>query len=554
MRTKILSFIFFTPFAFLGGAFTYAWLAEDITPDMVRGAAGIIGLNLDAAEIDSLLPDLEEARQDYLDNRKKMPDNSLAPSLVFDPLPKGFAVGDEQIPVRFSDPGKVELPAEPDGLAFYSINQLAALLRSGKVSSMELTRFFLERLKRFDDTLHCVISLTEERALEAARKADAELASGLDRGLLHGIPYGAKDLFSARGYRTTWGAMPYKDQRIDADAAVIQKLEEAGAILVAKLSLGALAWGDVWYGAKTRNPWDPETGSSGSSAGSAAAVAAGLVPFALGTETQGSIVSPSTVCGTTGLRPTFGRVSRHGAMTLAWSMDKVGPIGRSAEDCAIVFAAIHGPDGQDPSLIEAPFNYDAAFDPAGLKVGYLKSAFDDDYPFHAQDSAALETLRGLGIELIPVTLPDAPDLGIILSAEAAAAFDELTLSGRDDLMVRQIRNAWPNTFRAARFIPAVEYLQANRLRSRLIESMDSLFQQIDAYVHPSWASSSLYITNYTGHPCVVTPNGFLEDGKPTSISFTGKLFGEAALLSLAGAYQEATRWNQKHPPGFSGPE
>ncbi len=534
---------------FLFGALAFATL-DTIEPAMVRSAGQLIGLEMTDQEIDSLLPDLEAAREDYVSNRQQTPGNEVAPVLIFDPLPEGFSLPQTELPSRFRDPGPVSLPADRDELAFFTIPQLAALLRSGQITSEELTQFFLDRIRRFDDTLHCVISLTEERALEQARKADRELAAGLDRGLLHGIPYGAKDLLAAQGYRTTWGAMPYKDQRLDYDATVIQKLEEAGAVLIAKTTLGALAWGDVWYGGKTRNPWAPETGSSGSSAGSASAVAAGLVPFALGTETLGSIVSPSTVCGTTGLRPTFGRVSRHGAMALSWSMDKIGPIARSAEDCAIVLDAIRGGDGKDPSVIEAPFNYDTAFDPTNLRVGYLREAFEGNYPFHDQDSAALETLRQLGVQLIPISLPESPELGIILSAEAAAAFDELTLSGRDDLMVRQMRRAWPNTFRAARFIPAVEYLQANRLRRDLIEDMHAIFQEVDVYVNPSWASSSLSITNYTGHPCVVVPNGFLPDDSPTSITFTGKLFGEAELLRLAGLYQAATPWEEKHPPLF----
>ncbi len=340
--------------------------------------------------------------------------------------------------------------------------------------------------------------------------------------------------------------MPYKEQRLDYDAAVIEKLDEAGAVLCAKLTLGALAWGDVWYGEQTRNPWDTSRGSSGSSAGSASAVAAGLLPFALGTETLGSIVSPSTVCGTTGLRPTFGRVSRYGAMALSWSMDKIGPICRSAEDAAIVFNAIQGKDERDPFTFEAAFNYNDEFDPKTLSVGYIASDFERDYPFKEQDAEALQTLKKLGYKLVPLKLPDLPDLRMILSAEAAAAFDELTRSGRDDLLVRQIRRAWPNVFRAARFIPAVEYIQANRLRTQLIADMDKLFKQVDVYVNPSWASSSLSITNYSGHPCIALPNGF-RNGRPTSITFTGKLFGEAELLRFAKDFQDATDFHEKRP-------
>ena len=331
------------------------------------------------------------------------------------------------------------------------------------------------------------------------------------------------------------------------DATVIQKLEQAGAVLVAKTTLGALAWGDVWFGGMTRNPWDTESGSSGSSAGSASAVAAGLLPFAIGTETLGSIVSPSTVCGTTGLRPTYGRVSRHGAMALTWSMDKIGPIARSAEDCALVLQAIQGSDGKDLTVMDMPFSFRPLSSPKLLKVGYLKSAFEQEYAFKKQDSLALKRLRDQGVELIPIELPALPEISFILEAEAAAAFDELTRSNKDDELVRQIKNAWPNVFRKARLIPAVEYIKANRLRSQLKEEMKKVFEQVDVYVHPSWASSSLRITNFTGHPCVVVPNGFQENGRPTSISFTSNLFKEGDALALAQFFQKRTRWHKQHP-------
>jgi len=532
----------------LGSFVTY--VAEEITAEDIRAVAKVIGLEMSQAEIDSLLPGVTELRSDYEENRENLPDNAVAPALIFNPVIPGYDLPAEQEPLVFAKPEGVVIPENKNELAFFSVRELAELIRTRQVTSVELTRFFIERLKKHDPTLQCVISYTEELAMEQARRADRELEEGKYRGLLHGIPYGAKDLLATKTYKTTWGAMPYKDQVLDYDATVIQKLEEAGAVLVAKLTLGALAWGDVWYGGKTRNPWDTETGSSGSSAGSASAVAAGLVPFAIGTETLGSIVSPSTVCGTTGLRPTFGRVSRHGAMALVWSMDKIGPICRTVEDCGMVLAAIQGSDDKDPSVRDVPFNYDTGTDPTGLRVGYLKGAFEGNYPFKQQDSLALETLRSLGFELIPIELPEMPNLGMILSVEAAAAFDELTLSGKDDLMVRQIRNAWPNVFREARFVPAVEYLQANRLRNELMNEMGKVFEQVDVYVHPSWASSSLGITNYTGHPCVVLPNGFQENGRPTSITFTGDLFREGEVMSVARAYQEATEWNERHPEAF----
>lgn len=531
---------------FVLGAFTGNYFADKISADDARGAARIAGLELSESEIDSLLPGLEDARTSYLANRKNTPPNELGPALWFNPLLPGMKIPTGPDKVNFGKAPAVRLPQNREELAWYTVRELAELLRTRQISSEELTRFFLERLKKYDPQLHCVITLTEELAIQQAKRADVEIKAGKYRGLLHGIPYGAKDLLAAKKYKTTWGSVPYQDQVLDYDATVIKKLEAAGAVLCAKLTMGELAWGDVWFGEMTRNPWDTKTGSSGSSAGSASSVSAGLLPFAIGTETLGSIVSPSTVCGTTGLRPTYGRVSRYGAMALSWSMDKIGPICRSVEDCAIVFNAIQGPDPLDVSLIPAAFHYDATADPKQLKIGYLKKDFDRRYAFHDQDSVALEKLKSMGFQLIPIELPESPDLSIILSAEAAAAFDELTLSGRDDLMRRQIKNAWPNTFREARFIPAVEYLQANRLRTKLMQDMQKVFEQVDVYVHPSWGSRSLNITNHTGHPCVVVPNG-LRNGRPTSISFTGRLFEEGKILGLAKVYQEATGHHKQHP-------
>jgi Asp-tRNA(Asn)/Glu-tRNA(Gln) amidotransferase A subunit family amidase len=316
--------------------------------------------------------------------------------------------------------------------------------------------------------------------------------------------------------------------------------------------MGELAWGDVWFGGMTRNPWDTTKGSSGSSAGSASAVSAGLLPFAIGTETWGSIVSPSTVCGTTGLRPTYGRVSRTGAMALSWSMDKIGSICRSAEDLAIVFDIINGQDGMDQTLYEFPFNYQPEIDFSKLKIGYLKKDFDKQYDFHSQDSVTLAKLKELGAELIPIELPALPvnDLAIILSAEAGAAFDELTRSNRDTLLIKQIKDAWPNVVRASRFIPAVEYINANRIRYLIIQQMAEVMKKIDLYIAPSWEGDNLLLTNLTGHPCVVLPNGFSEDGTPTSITFIGRLFDEGRLIAFAKKYQDATNFHKKHPPIF----
>ncbi|MEP0774640.1 MAG: amidase, partial [Acidobacteriota bacterium] len=444
----------------------------------------------------------------------------------------------------------------PEDLAFLSVGELSALLRTRQVRAQELAELYLDRLRRLDEKLQCVVTLTPERALEQARRADRELAAGRWRGPLHGIPWGAKDLLAVRGYPTTWGAGPYRSQVLDEDATVVRRLDAAGAVLVAKLTLGELAMGDVWFGGTTKNPWKLEQGSSGSSAGSAAAVAAGLVGFAIGSETRGSILSPCTRCGATGLRPTFGAVPRTGAMALSWSMDKLGPIARTAQDCALIFDAIRGPDGADDTVVAAPFSWDPEADVRRLKVGYLASLFereggkDEDHEWRAHEREALEVLRRLGVELRPIELPDLPvdALSFILTAEAAAAFDELTRSGRDAELVRQDERAWPNIFRQARAIPAVEYIQANRVRRLAMQAMGRTLAGLDAYVSPTFGGANLPLTNLTGHPAVVLPVGFRADGTPTSITFCGNLFREDAALALAAAYQRATDHHRRRPP------
>ena len=409
----------------------------------IENAEKLFGLEFNDAERDSMLDNLITNIESYKSNRNIKLSNRIMPAILFNPLPVGFEFEKVHEQLIFSNYSYSKLPVNINDLAFYSIGELAELIRTKNFSSVELTKFFLDRLKKYDPLLKCVIVLTEERALEKAKFMDDELNAGKYRGLLHGIPFGVKDLFAAKDYKTTWGAMPYKDQIINEDAAVIKNLEEAGGVLVAKLTLGALAWGDVWFGGKTRNPWDITKGSSGSSAGPASAVSAGLIPFAIGTETWGSIVSPSTVCGVTGLRPTYGRVSRTGAMALSWSMDKIGPICRNTEDLAIVFNAITGKDGIDQTLYDVPFNYSPQIDLSKLRIGYLKNDFDKDYDFHKNDSLTLAKLRDLGAKLIPIKLPDLEvnNIAFILSAEAGAAFDELTRSNKDNLLVRQIKNA-----------------------------------------------------------------------------------------------------------------
>ena len=522
---------------------------KKITKDLIPNAEKIIGIEFTEAQRDSMTDELNDQLKNYENIRKIHLENSTPPSLLFNPIPEGFIIDKKQKPLKFSDYSYVKMPAKIEDLAFYSVGELAYLIKAKKVTSTQLTRMFLDRLKRIGPKLHSVISLTEERALKQAKKADEEISKGKYRGMLLGIPFGVKDLLSSKTYNTTWGAAPYKDQLIDEDAVVIKKLEDAGAILCAKLSMGELAMDDVWFGGLTRNPWDTTKGSSGSSAGSAATVSAGLLPFAIGTETWGSIVSPSTICGVTGLRPTYGRVSRTGAMALSWSMDKIGPICRNTEDLAIVFNAIQGVDGKDRTLYEAAFNYQPKVDLKKLKIGYLKSDFDKKYQFHLNDSLALKMLEELGAQLIPIEIPSIAtnDIAIILTAEAGASFDELTRSHKDDMLARQFKGAWPNIFRGSRFIPAVEYINACRIRYLLIQEMQKLMQKIDVYLAPSLEGDNLLLTNLTGNPCVVVPTGFVDKSTLSSISFIGRLFDEGKLIAVAKAFQDATDFHKKHP-------
>ncbi len=523
-----------------------------VTGEMVVCAESLVGLQFTPIEIDSMLDYLDDDLEFYDSLRTITINNDVPPALDFDPVLPGMTINIEQKPIAFSPPKITKRPRKLEDLAWYSVRDLGELIRTRQVTSMELTKLCIDRLKRYGPTLHCVITLTEDLAYRQAQAADSEIAAGRYRSPLHGIPYGAKDLLAVHGYKTTWGSAPYKDQAIDLDATVIQKLDSVGAVLVAKLSMGELAWGDVWYEDTTRNPWSPKTGSSGSSAGSASAVSAGLVPFAIGTETWGSIVSPSTVCGVTGLRPTFGRVSRYGAMALSWSMDKIGPICRNVEDCAIVFDAIRGADGRDRAAVDMPFNYAPDVDYKKLRVGYLKNDFAADTSFKKCNLAALRKIERLGAELVPIELPRMPinSLQIILLAESAAAFDELTRSGRDDFMARQVKDAWPNVFRVSRFIPAVEYIQANRARVLLMREMARLFDRIDLYVAPSFQGDNLLANNLTGHPCVVVPTGRTREHDWASITFIGRLYDEGTILAFAKKYQDATGFQREHPPLF----
>ncbi|HET9636038.1 MAG TPA: amidase [Gemmatimonadaceae bacterium] len=535
----------------------------DITVDTIASAEEVAGLHFDQQERELMLDGLKQQEQ-RIEALHKIPlDNSVSPAIKFDPVPPGRKIAPPvHRPMVRSKTAARAVPADLEELAFLPVTELSELVRHRRVTSTQLTEMYLARLKKYDPVLRCVISLTEERALKQAAAADAEIKRGHYRGPLHGIPWGAKDLLAVRGYKTTWGAGPFKDQVIDTDATVVQRLDEAGAVLVAKLTLGELAQGDIWFGATTKNPWKIDQGSSGSSAGPASATAAGLVGFSIGSETLGSISSPSTRCGTTGLRPTFGRVPRTGAMALSWTMDKLGPICRSVEDCAMVLDAIYGPDGKDNTVIPADYHWNAHLSPKSLRIGFVKSAFDlpqidpadPKRTLHGTkkfDDAALDVFHRMGIHLIEIDLPDVPydAMRIILSAEAAAAFDELTRSDRDKELVQQGKFDWPNSFRTSRFIPAVDYVNANRVRTMAIQQWDDLMRKVDVIVTPTGAAnlSQLVATNLTGHPAVIVPNGFRDDGTPVSLTFLGGLLEEAKVLAVAKAYQDATGFHLRHP-------
>ncbi len=525
---------------------TYA-TGDIITPETVAEAEKIVGVRFSASERVQIARSAAGQRRRFEQRRSVgfLP-NGLPPTTLFNPLLPGMKAPVVASRVSLGEREMRPLPDSDVDIAFAPVTELSAWIQARELSCERLTRIYLERLKRLDSTLHCVVTLTEEPALEQARRADREIAAGKYRGALHGIPWGAKDLLETDGIRTTWGAMPYKDRVGAGDAYVVRKLEEAGAVLVAKLTLGALAMGDVWFDDVTRNPFNPEQGSSGSSAGSAAATAAGLVGFALGTETLGSIVSPCMRCGTTGLRPTFGRVARTGAMALCWSLDKIGPICRTVEDTALVLAAINGADAGDPSSVNVPFHYDAALPLESVKVGWSPSWFQGRASAH--DRRALETVRELGVTLVEVDLPDEPvhSLRTILRTESAAAFEELSLSDRDDELVRQSAGAWPNSFRSAWFVPAVELIQADRLRRRVMERMAEVFEKADLLICPSFAADLLTTTNFTGHPSLTLRTGFREDGTPDGITLWGGLFDEGTLCCVGRALEEALSvWDRR---------
>ncbi|WP_165074087.1 amidase [Paludisphaera rhizosphaerae] len=517
--------------------------AADVTPEMVRAAEWIAGVTFTDAEREQVARSARGSLARFEALRKVDVDYDVSPAIQFNPAP-GLkpAEGVTRNQARPIASATIERPTSEEDLAFLPVAKLAELVRARKVSSVELTKLYLSRLRRFDPLLKCVVTLTEELALKQAEAADAEIAAGKYRGPLHGIPWGAKDLIAYPGYPTTWGAPQFKDRVIDRKATVAARLEEAGAVLVAKLSMGALAMGDRWHGGMTRSPWDPRRGSSGSSAGSASAAAAGLVGFAIGSETLGSIISPCRACGCTGLRPTFGRVSRHGCMSLSWTMDKLGPITRSVEDCALILDAIHGHDGLDPTAVDQPFAWPPAVDLSRIKVGVPAL---QDRPVDDRPEVAL--LRGVGIETVPIELPTrypASAISLMLGTEAAAVFDGLTRGH-----VTEGLNEWPETFRVGQLTPAVEYLRAARVRTLLMNDMAKLFEKVDAFL--AWGSPDLTITNLTGHPSVIFPIGLTDrDGRPTPrlLTLTGRLYDESTLLSIALACESAAADPSRRPP------
>ncbi|MCX6193871.1 MAG: amidase [Cytophagales bacterium] len=503
--------------------------AQAQTKSDLSGAANLFDLTFTTQELDTLYSDVVDNLANYKAMHALSLNNNVPLSLWQNPKLPGMKFDQTQRPVVWPAV-RVTLPKNRNDLAFYSIDQLAHLIKTKQITSVELTKFFIERIKKHGETLQCVISIQEDLALAQARQADQEIGAGKYRGLLHGIPYGLKDLFAVKGTKTTWGAAPYKDQVIDEDAYVYAKLKESGAVLVAKFTLGALAMGDYWYGGRTKNPWNLTYGSSGSSAGSASATVAGLVPFAIGTETWGSIVSPATTCGATGLRPTFGSISRSGAMALSYSLDKVGPICRSANDAAIVF------------------NY---------LLAYAKNYFDKIKDTTRSEWKVLAELKKQGVELIPVDFPDenvykVNIMDVVIGAECAAQFDEMTRKNIDDQLTRQTKYDWPNQFRTARFVPAVEYINAQRHRYLLMQEVNKVVSQFDAIICPSrGGGNQSAITNLTGHPVVCVPTGFdVKNSLPTGISFVGKLYDEGTLLRIAQFYQDHTKHEEAHPEKF----
>ena len=514
---------------------------QTITAKMIADAEWVAGIRLSEDQRRMAADALERAQKGLKSFREDEIEHGLAPAYVFRPLESEQRAREafKRTEVRFRETSTVVRPDSDEELAFLPVAELSALLRHRKVTSTELTQLYLARLKKFDPLLKCVVSLTEEVALKQAAKADREIQAGHCRGPLHGVPWGVKDIFSFPDYRTTWGAPLYKDRTIDDKAAIIQRLEDAGAVMLAKLTTGYLALGDEWFGGKTRNPWNPSQGSSGSSAGSGSATSAGLVGFSIGTETMGSIISPSARCGVSGLRPTFGRVSRYGCMSLSWTLDKIGPICRTVEDCAVVLGAIHGHDPRDPSSVNRNFAWPFEQQNSAIRVGYVEG--------NAESVEAISILRDLGFEMVPIEVPEVPHertLSIILTAECASIFDALT----EEQEPKGVKY-WPKTFVMGQFITANDYIRANRIRRLVMENVREFFREVDVVVGPSMGMA----THMSGHPKIAVPNGFREHKEtkrsvPKSLFMTGQLYDESTLLHVANAFQQATAHHLPRPP------
>ena len=545
-----------------------------ITAADIAAAEKLLGLAMTDSERTLMLGTLDGQIAQAAARRVVRLGNAAPMATRFDPRPPGFSMPQGRFRLPLPDPGP--LPDDDTAIAFAPVAQQAGWIAGGALSSRRLTDIYLARIAVHGNRLSCFAAVTPERARAEADAADTLLRGGVHLGPLHGIPYGLKDLFDTKGIVTGWGAEPYSDRIPDADAAIVRRLRAAGAVLLGKTTLGALAYGDVWYGGITRNPWNPEEGSSGSSAGSASATASALCAFSIGTETLGSITSPSQRCGTTGLRPTFGRVSRAGGMTLCWTLDKAGPICRSVADTGLVLAAINGGDPDDPGSIDAPLPLDPDEPLSGLTLGYLPNAFEEGAT--AVDHAALDAAKGLGMAVREVSLPDLPygALMNLLYAEAAAAFEELTLDGTDDTLARQDAAAWPNVFRRARFLSAVDHIQLDRLRYQVMLALDALFREVDLLIGPFATGPMLVASNFTGHPCLHLRAGFLDlptrgrgpglgagrldlaaptdDGPtftvPQGISLWGRLFEEGRLLRVGLALEAALGVADRRPPGF----
>jgi Asp-tRNA(Asn)/Glu-tRNA(Gln) amidotransferase A subunit family amidase len=521
--------------------------AGGITADVLGAAQQVAGVALPASERESARTLIARNLANIEAIRAVQVPTETEPAFSYRPPRPRQIRPPARVPA--AAPKALTKPTSIESVAFEPVTTLAERLRTRQISSVDLTAMYLERLKKHDATLNCIVTLTEALAREQAADADREIRAGRYRGPLHGVPYGIKDLFAAKGIPTTWGAKPYEKQVFDYDSTAVVRLREAGAVLVAKLATGELAVGDLWFRARTRNPWNPERGSSGSSAGPAAATAAGLVGFAVGTETNGSIMSPASTCGVAGLRPTYGRISRYGCMTLRWTLDKVGALARSAADTALVLEVLHGPDGKDETVPDVPFAWNGAHDVKGLKVGYLERDFATG-PAKAIGEMALDLYRKAGATLMPIALPDFPAAAMyaLMNAEAGAMFDELVRTGAINDLADKGPNGRANQLRAARFIPAVDYIRAQRVRTLLLQQMNALFEKVDVFLAPS-SSDAVTTCNLTGHPAMTVPAG-LVDGLPVGLMVTGPLFREDRVIQVAAAFEAATEWHTKHPPAF----